>query len=135
MFSSAKIPTNTSIFVMQFTIIYEQYIYHYMLGTFQCGNSLRKFSTNLQACVVRVVQKTQIFCMNQQQSLSHSFLLQKPPCKFFLLTEHWKCCHWKGRFRPQNRPKYKGNGQYFTPDFVLAITFNPMHIFQFRFHR
>ena len=37
-------------------------------------------------------------------------------------------------FRPQMGPKYKGNGQNFTNDFVLAITFDPMHIFKFLFH-
>ena len=41
-----------------------------------------------------------------------------------LLTDH---------FRPKMGPKYKGNGQNLTYGFVLAITFDPMHILKVPF--
>ena len=66
-------------------------------------------------------------------SLGKSFALI-PQCVFSIIDLSPHLIVWNGHFWPQKSQKYKGNGQNLTPNFVLAITFDPMHIFQFRFH-
>ena len=46
----------------------------------------------------------------------------------------WEVLPIEGPFSPQKSQKYMGNGHNCSINFVLAITFNPMHLFQFRFH-
>ena len=89
------------------------------------------FSLSVQM-VLRGVEKNKFF----EFELSHSIFpleqVKEDTKKFSALWLVQNYSNLNGHFRPQKTPKYKGSSQNFKPDFVLAITFDPMNIFQFR---